>query len=78
MEPHEKATTSSKRQIMLNNFLGGISWSLGTTIGFTIILMILGYILSQVDVVPLLGEFLSDVMKSSLQQTQPKLFDGSI
>jgi len=73
MEPHEKATNPNKKQIMLNNFLGGIAWSIGTLVGLAIIFVVVGFFLKRVDIVPILGDFLSDIMKSSIQQTQNKL-----
>lgn len=48
--------------MMLENFLGGISWSLGVWVGTTFIIAILVFILSKVDFVPVIGDFVGKVM----------------
>ena len=65
-EPYEKVTMR-KRHIIINNFLGGISWGLGATIGLGIVLTILGIILSKINLVPIVGNFISAVLESALK-----------
>lgn len=62
MEPVEKVYRSRKR-MLLDNFLGGIVWSLGVWVGSVIILGLILYFISKVDLVPLIGDFLSNVTK---------------
>lgn len=40
----------SKKNILVNNFIGGLAWGLGTVIGATIIVAILGYGLKAVGI----------------------------
>ena len=50
-----------KKDIIINNFIGGIAWALGATIGLSIIIAILGIILKQIDIVPFIGTFIIQV-----------------
>jgi hypothetical protein len=61
MEKYE-AIHRSRKEIMWNNFLGGISWGLGATIGVSVILAMLGFIVSKLDLVPVIGTFVSNIM----------------
>lgn len=47
----------SKKMMMFNNFLGGIAWGLGSTIGVAIVIALAGFILSKLDVIPVIGNF---------------------
>jgi hypothetical protein len=65
-EPYEKVE-QPLRTILLRNFLGGVVWGLGATIGVSLILAILGFFLSKINLVPIVGSFLSDVFHYILQ-----------
>lgn len=62
MEPHEKVYKTRKR-IFIDNFIGGIAWALGATVGIAII----GFLISKIDLVPLVGNFVADVNEYILQ-----------
>jgi hypothetical protein len=62
MQPHEKTTTKSKKGIMFNNFLGGIAWAAGSIIGAIIIVSLLSLLIKYVDVVPMIGDFIADIL----------------
>ena len=66
MEKHEQIY-SSRKQIFFNNFLGGIAWALGATVGITIIIVIIGFILKNVDLIPFFGKFVSGILTFVLQ-----------
>lgn len=66
MQPYKKVEVS-KKQIIINNFLGGISWGLGVTIGLGILLAILGFVLSKVNLVPFIGQSVSTGIKSAFK-----------
>lgn len=51
----------SKRRIILVNFLGGLSWGLGTVIGATVIVAILVAVLRIFNFIPGLSEFLDQL-----------------
>jgi hypothetical protein len=50
-------------KIFLHNLLGGIAWSLGTLIGATIIFALLGFILSKIGAVPLIGTWIARLVE---------------
>ncbi len=60
--------TMSRKDILINNFLGGIFWSLGTLVGATIILGIVGYFLSRVDFVPLISNWTSSILETTMKK----------
>ncbi len=66
MEQHEKVH-QNKKEIMVNNFLGGIFWGLGATIGASVIIAVLGIVLSKVNLIPVVGTFVSQVTDFVLQ-----------
>lgn len=70
MDKFEKVYRSPKI-IFLHNFLGGIAWSLGTLIGATIILALLGFILSKAGIIPLIGGWIIRLMEF-INQYSPK------
>lgn len=58
IEEHLSASmTLSKKHIMLNNFLGGLAWGVGSVIGATVVVTIIGYILKGLGVFTALGQF---------------------
>lgn len=67
MEPHERVGRSRKKMV-IDNFIGGISWSLGVFVGGTIVVSILIFALSKVDLVPIIGDFVARVTENVLQK----------
>ena len=65
-DKHDHVHKSVKR-IFLNNFIGGIAWGLGATVGAAVLLAILGFILSKVNLVPVVGTFVAQVTSFVLQ-----------
>ena len=49
----------------LHGLLGGLGWGVGITLGTSLLLLVIGYVVSRIDFVPILGQFLSDVVKSA-------------
>jgi len=49
----------------LHGLIGGLGWGVGITLGTSLFLLAIGYLVSQIDFVPILGQFLSDVVKSA-------------
>jgi hypothetical protein len=48
-------------KMLLHNFLGGVAWGLGTLIGVGIILAIFGFIISKIDLIPILGSWIVSI-----------------
>lgn len=66
MQQYEKVTMNRKH-IIVNNFIGGISWGLGATIGLAIILAILGFVVSKIDLVPVIGNAISNGFDTAIK-----------
>ena len=57
-------------KILFNNFLGGLAWGFGTVLGATIIVAIVLFIISKLNTIPLIGDFISRVLHEiELRQT---------
>jgi hypothetical protein len=50
------------RKIMVDNFVGGLFWALGATIGLSLIITFLTLIVHYVNLVPIVGSFISQVI----------------
>ncbi len=63
IQPHERAVHKySFKRIMANNFVGGVFWALGVTIGFSLLLALLTLLSSYINLVPIVGKFTSDII----------------
>ena len=51
-----------RKQIVTNNFLGGIAWGVGVTIGLTLFFGVLAFVSSHINFVPIVGDFVSGVI----------------
>lgn len=51
-----------KKEIFVNNFIGGIAWALGATVGLAIIVTVLGLVLKNINLIPFVGNFVADVI----------------
>ncbi|OGE33638.1 hypothetical protein A3C59_00145 [Candidatus Daviesbacteria bacterium RIFCSPHIGHO2_02_FULL_36_13] len=56
-------TEQRKRDVMTRNFLGGLAWGLGSVIGATVIVAILVGLLSAIDFIPFVGNFIEDIVE---------------
>lgn len=54
--------TKSRKTIITNNFLGGLAWGVGVTLGLTILFGIIAFVSSHINFVPIVGEFVSKVL----------------
>lgn len=72
MEPYEKVERS-KKDIIINNFLGGIAWGLGVTVGLTVVLAAIGFAFSSF-VIPAINNFVSQI-QIPLPQANPELLN---
>jgi len=73
MEGNEKVYRS-KKKIIFDNFLGGISWSFGVWIGTSIILILTVFVLSKVNLVPIIGNFVAEISKYVVTNNSPFRF----
>lgn len=66
MQPQEKANSKLK-QMIVNNFIGGIAWGVGVSIGLSLIIPIMGIIFSKINLIPVVGDFVSQITSFVLQ-----------
>ena len=55
---------------MVDNFLGGLAWGLGTFIGASVVVAILAFLLSQVDLIPGIGKIIARIIDVINQYNQ--------
>lgn len=68
MQPHEKVSRPvTKKQMIFNNFLGGVFWGVGTAFGAILFIAVLGFIVSKSDFIPFIGNFIADIAQSTKQ-----------
>jgi hypothetical protein len=58
-----ESSSLSRKDIIVNNFLGGISWAIGGTVGLAVIIWILALLASNGKLIPVVGNFVADVAK---------------
>lgn len=58
------------KEILFNNFIGGISWALGATVGISLLFALLALIAKQVNLVPIFGSFVSNIITFVLNNNQ--------
>jgi cytochrome bd-type quinol oxidase subunit 1 len=71
-DQHYNRVNSSVKKILVNNFIGGIAWGLGVTIGLAVVFTILGFIGTSIDLIPVVGTFVSDLIEYILSNN-PRL-----
>lgn len=63
-----KNVTRPLRKILFYNFLAGMAWGIGTTIGVGAILTLAVFLVSKVNFVPVFGGFLAQILEFSLRE----------
>lgn len=66
MQPYEKIPGKVK-QTIVNNFIGGIAWGVGVSVGLSLIIPIFGIIFSKINLIPVVGDFVSQITSFVLQ-----------
>lgn len=56
----------SRKKVMFDNFLGGIAWGVGSLIGATVVIGVLGWIIVTTRNIPLLGSIV-DIVREQVQ-----------
>lgn len=64
MEPKDRIHQSLKKMLHYN-FLGGIAWGLGATIGFAFVITVLTFLLNQIGGIPLVGEWIANIVAAT-------------
>lgn len=61
MDKYDKVK-ESKKEIFFNNLIGGVAWGLGATVGAAIILAVAGIILTKVNTIPVVGNYIENIL----------------
>ena len=70
-QPYEKVSQKlSMKKILWNNFIAGIAWALGATVGLSFIIALLGILVQNLNLVPIVGTFASQVIDFVLKNNQ--------
>jgi len=72
MNKSDEVSRKPLKKILLDNFLGGIAWGLGITLGAGIILALGGFILSKINLIPVIGSFVLNIVEF-VEQNNPQL-----
>jgi hypothetical protein len=67
MEKYENIKRS-KREIFTNNLVGGLAWGIGATLGLALLIALLGIVAHYVNLVPVVGNFVSGVIDFILKK----------
>lgn len=62
MERYEQIN-KKRKTIFIDNFIGGIAWALGATVGLAIIIALLSLILKNTNFIPFVGNFVAGVIQ---------------
>ena len=60
----------SRWKILIDNFLGGIAWGLGSFIGLAILAVIAGFVISKINLVPIIGTWIAQIMNDATSKYQ--------
>ena len=60
----------SRWKILIDNFLGGFAWGLGSFIGLAILAVAAGYIFSKINLIPILGTWIAQIMNDATSKYQ--------
>lgn len=60
----------SRWKILLDNFLGGLAWGLGSFIGLAILAVISGLVISKIDLIPIIGTWIAQIMNDATSKYQ--------
>ncbi len=74
---HHNDIYRARKKILLDNFLGGIAWGLGTVTGgtlvLTVVIIVISYLLGKIELVPIIGEWVQAITQevAKHQTTRP-------
>ena len=72
VQPYERSSKLKLPEIIFNNFIGGMFWGIGATVGLALFFTILTLIAKNINLVPVIGSFVSDIINFILA-TNPNL-----
>jgi hypothetical protein len=71
IQPYEKTSQRiSLHRIISNNFIGGVAWAVGVSIGFSLLIGLLTLFSHYINFVPFIGKFVSEIIDFVLSNNQ--------
>lgn len=70
MDRYKQVEETNKKKIFVNNFIGGVSFALGSTVGLAIVIALLTFVLRQINLIPFFGSYVAEINKFII--THPK------
>jgi hypothetical protein len=58
-----KGVHKNRRTIFVNNLIGGVAWGVGSVLGATIVVGLLGLIFIKTEKIPIVGDFVRIVIE---------------
>ncbi len=68
-EPIQKVYRS-RREMVTDNFFGGIAWGVGSAVGATVVVALLGYIISTSQRLPFIGDVMNIIVSEVTRSQQ--------
>jgi len=62
VQSYEHVSQMTQKEIIKNNFIGGVAWAAGTIVGAVVLVAVLGFIAQYINVIPFIGDFLADLL----------------
>ena len=63
----------SRWKILIDNFLGGLAWGLGSFICLAVLAVIAGFLISKIDLIPIIGTWIAQIMNDATSKFQPPI-----
>lgn len=64
----------SKKDIIIGNFLGGLSWGIGSVVGIALLTAVIGFILNSLGVFNVIGNIIAPLNDlKNLNQSLPQI-----
>ena len=57
----------TRKEVVVNNFLGGLAWGFGSFLGATVIVAAALWILGQLNAVPMIGKTITNTVNESIR-----------
>jgi putative Mn2+ efflux pump MntP len=55
-------TDKTKRRLFLDNFVAGIGWGIGSVVGAVTLFLVVGFLITRVQAIPIVGGFVYNVL----------------
>jgi hypothetical protein len=62
-EPAYERVRLPLRKLLFNNFVGGVVWGVGSVIGATVVVALIGYLIATFEEIPFIGEVVAIIQR---------------